>query len=83
MDYDPAAKTLSFSNDREVAQFHSQLSALMRVVMFDASKHIEDAEQAKAATKEVFREFAVVTRVLNTLRGSLPRGGPPRDEDES
>ena len=83
MDYDPEHRTLSFSTEREVEQFHSQLSALLRSVMFEASKQIEDAEQAKAVTKEVFREFAVVTRVLNTLRGALPRGGPPREPDES
>jgi hypothetical protein len=77
MDFDPEKNTLVFSNGREVEQFHSQLSALMRNVMFEASKDVEDAEQAKAISKEVFREFAVVTRVLNTLRQSLPRGRPP------
>ncbi len=75
MQYDPEQKTLTFSNDHEVEQFHNQVSLLLRNAMFQATKGIEDGAQAAEISKEVFKEFAIVTRALNTLRRSLPRHG--------
>jgi len=73
MQYDPESKTLTFSSEQEVEQFHSQLSLLLRHAMVEASRGVEDAQQAKAISREVFKECAIVTRALNVLRGSLTR----------
>lgn len=73
MHYDTATRTLTFGSDTEADQFHRELSALLRHAMVEASRGVEDAEQAKAISREVFKECATVTRALNALRKELPR----------
>lgn len=70
MNYDGEGKVLRFSSKEEVEQFHAELSALIRGAMVGATRHIEDPEAAKAASREVMKEFHTLMRALNVLRGS-------------
>lgn len=70
MKYEPSTHTLQFSNDDEVARFHLEVTALLRDMVTEASRH-GDADAGKAAAKEVFKEFGSVMRVLNALRRHL------------
>lgn len=73
MHYDRASRTLTFGSDEEAGQFHDELSALLRHAMIEATRTVQDAEQAKAISREVFKECATVTRALNAFRKELPR----------
>lgn len=75
MKWDPEVHTLTFGSLAEAEDFHTQLSALLRAAMVQATRHIEDGEAAKALSKVVLQDHAAVMRVLNALRTGLPRNG--------
>jgi hypothetical protein len=71
MTYDPKTRALGFASEEELGEFHDELSRLVRSAMVSATRHIEDPHQAKAASREVMKEFRALIRTLNVLRGSL------------
>jgi len=73
MRFDPDSRALRFASTEELERFHHELSALVRQATFAAHSSEEDAEAARALSREVFREFSVVMRTLNALRKHLPR----------
>jgi hypothetical protein len=73
MKYTADAATLEFASLEEVNEFHLQLSALVRTAMVQATRHVEDPDQAKDLSREVMKEYRAVIRALNVLRASLPR----------
>lgn len=75
MRYDPSTQALIFGSASEAEGFHDQLSALVRAAMVQATRTVEDPQQAKALSREVFREYASVMRALSSLRDVLPRRG--------
>ncbi|MFO0565102.1 MAG: hypothetical protein U0263_05540 [Polyangiaceae bacterium] len=70
MKYDGTARSLAFSSQEEAEAFHTELSALIRGAMVGATRHIEDAQVATEASREVMKEFHTLFRALNVLRGS-------------
>jgi hypothetical protein len=73
MKYDPESVTLEFASREEAEEFHVQVSALVRMAMVQATRTVEDPEQAKNLSKDVMKEFRAVIRALNALRSGLPR----------
>ena len=73
MKYRRDENNLSFSSEKEIQDFHLQLSALLRQTMVHATCRIEDPEQAKVASRRVMQEFPLLLRALNALRAGLPR----------
>ncbi len=73
MKYDPEKVTLEFASREEVEEFHLQVSALVRLAMVQATRTVEDPEQAKDLSRDVMKEFRAVMRALNALRSGLPR----------
>lgn len=70
MKYDGPARSLSFSSQEEAEAFHGELSVLVRGAMVAATRHIEDADAATEASREVMKELHTLMRALNVLRGS-------------
>ncbi len=68
MNFDPAQRTLQFSSDEELAEFHQEMTALLREVTVSVSASTQDAAQARTRALEVLKEFKVIARLLNTLR---------------
>jgi len=75
--YDAEGRRFEFSSEQEVEEFHAELSALIRGAMVGATRHIEDAEAATEASREVMKEFSTLMRAMNLLRrsGTLVRKG--------
>lgn len=70
MKFEPNGRVLEFASEEEVLRFHTELTALLRDVVANASHH-GDRDEGKAASKEVFKEFATILRALNALRRHL------------
>jgi hypothetical protein len=80
MKYDPAQHTLSFASDEEVKRFHWELTALLREVVTEASRH-GDRDEGKAAAQSVFKDCPTVLRALNAFRRHLERNADPQDDE--
>lgn len=73
MKYDPKSKVLEFSSEDEAAQFHNQLTDLMRAAMNGVGSEETTEEEGSRLTKEYFERYAVLTDTLCRLRAHLPR----------
>jgi hypothetical protein len=71
--YEPDARTLQFASAEELDAFHHELTTLLREVTVSVSSTTKDANEARERTREVLREFKVVTRILNALRKRADR----------
>jgi hypothetical protein len=74
MKYDRKNRMMEFSSDEEVAEFHNQLTGIMRAAMLkvggdEATSRDEDMR----LTKEFFERYSVLTEALNRLRAHLSR----------
>jgi hypothetical protein len=74
MKYDRKNRMMEFSSDEEVAEFHNQLTGIMRAAMLkvggdEAASRDEDMR----LTKEFFERYSVLTEALNRLRAHLSR----------
>jgi hypothetical protein len=72
MKYDPEKVTLEFASREEAEEFHLQVSALVRVAMVQATRTVEDPEQALNLSRDVMTEFRAVS-ARSTRSGGLPR----------
>lgn len=73
MKYHPESTTLEFSCHEEVTEFHVQVTDLVRRAMVEATRAVEDPEQAKVLSRDVMKEYRAVLRALNSLRSGLER----------
>lgn len=73
MKYNPKNKVLEFSSEDEAAQFHNQLTALMRAAMSGVGGAETTDEEGSRLTREFFERYAVLTDTLCRLRAHLPR----------
>lgn len=74
MRYDPETKTLEFSSDDDVFQFHEQLTGIMRAAMSGVGSAETSDEEASRLTLEFFQRYSVLADALNCLREHLSRG---------
>jgi len=73
MKYIKKSKTLAFTSDEEVLQFHDQLTDAMRTIMTSgADKNISDDEAMKQ-TKEFFERYSALAETLTRLRAHIPQ----------
>jgi hypothetical protein len=75
VNWDGEALALTFASPEEAEAFHQELSALLRMTMVQATRHVEDPEKAKAFSRLVMQDHATVMRALNALRTTLTRQG--------
>lgn len=73
MKYNPNNKALEFSSEEEAAQFHNQLTDLMRAAMSGIGSAETTDEEGSRLTREFFERYAVLTDTLCRLRAHLPR----------
>lgn len=73
MKYDPETKTLRFSSEEEVVEFHVQLTDLVREATVAANRSAPRGAAAVEASRQVLKQVHVVARALNALRRHLPR----------
>lgn len=64
---------LEFSSEGEVAEFHNQLTDLMRAAMSGVGDAETTDEEGAKLTGEFFARYAVLTDALCRLRAHLPR----------
>jgi hypothetical protein len=74
MKYNSKIKTLEFSSDESVFQFHDQLTELMRFVMSRVGDDATSEDEALALTREFFERYSALSDALSSLRAHLPRG---------
>jgi hypothetical protein len=73
MKYDATGLRLEFASAEEAKEFHLEVTALIRLAMVEATRAVEDPEQAKGLSRDVMKEYRAVMRALNALRSGLPR----------
>lgn len=73
MKYSSANKTLVFSSDDEVIEFHDQLTDIMRAVMSGVGGNEINETEAFDFTKRFFDRYAILTELLSQLRAYIPR----------
>lgn len=68
MKFDFEEAALRFGTADEADRFHNELTVLLRTVMRAQSASVAEAHDAVDLSREVFREYRTVTRVLNAMR---------------
>ena len=74
MKYNLKTKTLEFSSDESVFQFHDQLTELMRLAMSNVGSDEASEEEALGLTREFFERYSALSDTLSSMRAHLPRG---------
>ncbi len=74
MKYNSKSRTLEFSSDDCVFEFHDQLTELMRFAMSSVGSNESSEEEALVLTREFFERYSALSDVLSSLRAHLPRG---------
>ncbi len=74
MKYNTKTKTLEFSSDESVSNFHDQLTELMRLAMSNVGSNESSEEEALELTREFFERYSALSDALSSLRAHLPRG---------
>ncbi|MGK5627772.1 hypothetical protein [Streptomyces sp. URMC 123] len=68
-------------NDRDVAEFRSELRAHRQVLSALRETQIEQGQRLDSLDGEVRRGFSTVLSAVEAIARRLDRGGPPRGED--
>jgi hypothetical protein len=74
MKYNSKTKTLEFSSDESVFNFHEQLTELMRFAMSNVGSDEISEVEALGLTREFFERYSALTDAMSCLRAHLPRG---------
>lgn len=73
MKYSSENKTLAFSSDAEVTQFHDQLTAALREIMSGIGGREMSEEEGLKQTKAFFERYSALAETLTRLRAFLPQ----------
>lgn len=74
MKYNTKTRTLEFSSDESVAEFHDQLTEIMRFAMSNVGDDETSEDEALTLTREFFERYSALSDALSSLRAHLPRG---------
>ena len=74
MKYNSKTKTLEFSSDESVFEFHDQLTEIMRFAMSSVGDEGTSEAEAIGLTREFFEKYSALSDALSSLRAHMPRG---------
>jgi len=73
MKFNSKTKTLEFSSDEHVNQFHNQLTEIMRFAMSSVGSEKLNELEAIRLTRDFFEQYSALSDTLSCLRAHLPR----------